>query len=43
MAPARRPCSAITLRDRRDEWIGLGVIERLREMALEAYDQPIGL
>jgi transposase len=36
-------CSATTLRDRRDEWIGLGVIERLREMALEAYDRTIGL
>ena len=36
-------CSATTLRDRRDEWIGLGVIERLREMALDAYDRAIGL
>jgi len=36
-------CSATTLRDRRDEWIGLGVIERLREVALEAYDRFIGL
>jgi len=36
-------CSATTLRDRRDEWIGLGVIERLREMALDAYDRVIGL
>ena len=36
-------CSATTLRDRRDEWIELGVIERLREMALEAYDRAIGL
>jgi transposase len=36
-------CSATTLRDRRDEWIGLGVIERLCEMALEAYDRTIGL
>lgn len=36
-------CSATTLRDRRDEWIGLGVIERLRETALEAYDRAIGL
>jgi transposase len=36
-------CSATTLRDRRDEWIGLGVIKRLREMALEAYDRTIGL
>ncbi len=36
-------CSATTLRDRRDEWIELGVIERLREMSLEAYDRAIGL
>jgi transposase len=36
-------CSATTLRDRRDEWIELGVIERLREMALEAYARAIGL
>ena len=36
-------CSATTLRDHRDEWIELGVIERLREMALEAYDRAIGL
>jgi len=36
-------CSATTLRDRRDEWIELGVIERLREMTLEAYDRAIGL
>lgn len=36
-------CSATTLRERRDEWIELGVIERLREMALGAYDRAIGL
>jgi len=36
-------CSATTLRDRRDEWIGLGVIERLRQMALSAYDRAVGL
>jgi hypothetical protein len=27
-----------TLRDRRDEWIELGAMDTLREMALEAYD-----
>ena len=36
-------CSATTLRDRRDEWIAHGVIERLRTIALEAYDRFIGL
>ena len=36
-------CSATTLGDRRDEWIELGVIERLRETALGAYDRVIGL
>jgi transposase len=32
-------CSATTLRDRRDEWIACGVIEKLRQIALEAYDR----
>jgi transposase len=36
-------CSATTLRDRRDEWIACGVIEKLRQIALEAYDRMIGL
>jgi transposase len=36
-------CSQTTLRRRRDEWIDLGVMERLREMALVAYDRTIGL
>ena len=36
-------CSATTLRDRRDEWIELGVMDRLRQMVLEAYDRFIGL
>ncbi len=36
-------CSATTLRDRRDEWIELGVIDALREAALKAYDRLIGL
>lgn len=30
-------CSATTLRDRRDEWIELEVMEDLRGLALEAY------
>jgi transposase len=40
---ADESCSATTLRDRRDEWIELGVIDALREMALDAYDRTIGL
>ena len=36
-------CSATTLRDRRDEWIGLGVMDALRELALESYDRFVGL
>ena len=40
---ADESCSDTTLRRRRDEWIDLGVMERLREMALAAYDRIIGL
>ena len=40
---AYRRCSANTLRERRDEWIELGVMEALREMVLEAYDRIVGL
>jgi hypothetical protein len=40
---ADEECSATTLRDRRDEWIGLGTMEALREIVLEAYDRFIGL
>ena len=36
-------CSESTLRRRRDEWIELGVMERLRRICLEAYDHLIGL
>jgi transposase len=36
-------CSATTLRERRDEWIEIGVIDALREIVLEAYDRFIGL
>ena len=36
-------CSESTLRRRRDEWIELGVVERLREICLDAYDRLIGL
>jgi transposase len=40
---ADESCSATTLRDRRDEWIACGVIEKLRQIALESYDRFIGL
>ena len=40
---ADEECSATTLRARRDEWIELGVIDALREVALEAYDRYVGL
>ena len=36
-------CSESTLRRRRDEWIELGVMERLRQICLEAHDRLIGL
>ena len=36
-------CSESTLRRRRDEWIGLGLMETLREISLEAYERLIGL
>jgi transposase len=36
-------CSATTMRRRRDEWIRLGVWERLKRACLDAYDQAIGL
>ena len=32
-------CSESTLRRRRDEWIELGVMDRLRQICLEAYDR----
>src|SRR5919108_1576587 len=36
-------CSATTLRDRRDEWIKAGVMEKLQEIVLDSYDRMIGL
>jgi len=35
--------SDTTLRSRRDEWIGAGVFDQLRQHALHAYDRIIGL
>jgi hypothetical protein len=40
---ADESCSESTLRRRRDEWIGLGLMEDLREISLDAYDRLIGL
>ncbi len=36
-------CSATTMRRRRDDWIRLGVWERLKLACLDAYDKTIGL
>jgi transposase len=36
-------CSATTMRRRRDEWIRLGVWERLKLACLDAYDRAVGL
>src|SRR5215218_618190 len=35
-------CSATTLRDRRDEWIRLGLFAQLKQIALD-YDRIVGL
>jgi transposase len=40
---ADEECSDTTLRRRRDEWIGVGVMDTLRELVLEVYDRIIGL
>jgi len=40
---ADESCSESTLRRRRDEWIEAGLMEKLREIALDAYDRLIGL
>ncbi|WP_406471390.1 IS5 family transposase [Streptomyces hirsutus] len=42
-AIADTTCSATTIRNRRDEWIRLGVFTRLRHIALQAYDRIISL
>lgn len=42
-AIADTTCSATTIRNRRDEWIALGVFTRLRQIALTCYDRIIGL
>jgi transposase len=40
---AEEGCSATTLRRRRDEWIEMGLMDALEEIALAAYDRIIGL
>ncbi len=40
---ADESCSATTLRRRRDEWIEGGLMDKLRQIALKAYDWTIGL
>jgi transposase len=42
-AIADTTCSATTIRDRRDEWIGLGVFDALARIARESYDRIVGL
>lgn len=42
-AIADTTCSATTIRNRRDEWIALGVFARLKRIALESYDRIVGL
>ena len=36
-------CSATTIRDRRDDWITLGVFTALARIARDAYDRIVGL
>lgn len=42
-AIADATCSATTIRNRRDEWIRLGVFSRFKQIALGAYDRIVGL
>ena len=42
-AIADTTCSATTIRDRRDEWIALGVFGQLARIARESYDRIVGL
>ena len=42
-AIADTTCSATTIRDRRDEWITLGVFAQLARIARESYDRIVGL
>src|SRR5919107_3666170 len=40
---AEEGCSATAIRERREEWIEIGLMEALRQIALESYDRFIGL
>ncbi|MGI5254543.1 IS5 family transposase [Actinacidiphila glaucinigra] len=42
-AIADTTCSATTVRNRRNEWIRLGIFARLKQIALEYYDRIVGL
>lgn len=42
-AIADTTCSATIIRDRRDEWIALGVFAQLNRIARESYDRIVGL
>jgi transposase len=40
---ADQACSATTIRDRRNQWIHLGIFTTLELLVLDAYDRMIGL
>jgi Putative transposase of IS4/5 family (DUF4096) len=40
---ADQACSATTIRDRRDQWIHLGIFATLELLVLRAYDRMVGL
>jgi transposase len=42
-AIADSTCSATTIRNRREEWIKLGVFAQLNQIVLDAYDRFVGL
>ncbi len=42
-AIADTTCSATTIRNRRDEWIALGVFAQLKQIAVQSYDRIVGL
>jgi transposase len=42
-AIADSTCSATTIRNRRDEWIKLGMFAQLKNIALDCYDRIVGL
>ena len=42
-AIADSACAATTIRNRRDEWIHLGLFAQLKQIVLDAYDRIVGL